>query len=78
MANTFYERPILNSPYEKPRFHYPLDDHGQPLGLPPVESRRPSKFIVPVPQARRRAARAQGALPLEIYSNSAIISEIRG
>ena len=23
MANTFYERPILNSPYEKPRFHHP-------------------------------------------------------
>jgi len=78
VANTFYERPILNSPYERPRFHHPLDDHGQPLGLPPVQSRRPSKFIVPVPQARRRAARAQGALPLEIYSNSAIISEIRG
>ena len=78
MANTFYERPILNSPYERPRFHHPLDDHGQPLGLPPVQSRRPSKFIVPVPQARRRVARAQGALPLETYSNSAIISEIRG
>ena len=62
----------------KAPFSPPLDDHGQPLGLPPVETRRPSKFIVPVPQARRRAARAQGALPLEIYSDSAIISEIRG
>jgi hypothetical protein len=67
-----------NSPYKKPRFHHPLDDHGKPLGLPPVETRRPSKFIVPVPQARRRAAGAQGALPLETYSDSAIISEIRG
>ena len=33
MASTFYERPILNSPYAKPRFHHPLDEHGQPLGL---------------------------------------------
>ncbi len=52
MASTFYERPILNSPYAKPRFHHPLDEHGQPLGLPPVEGRRPSKFIVPVPAAQ--------------------------
>jgi hypothetical protein len=39
VANTFHERPILNSPYAKPRFHHPLDDQGQPLGLPPVEAR---------------------------------------
>ena len=78
MASTFYERPILNSPYAKPRFHHPLDEHGQPLGLPPVEGRRPSKFIVPVPAARRRGAAAQGALPLETYSDSAIVNEIRG
>ncbi len=78
MASTFYERPILNSPYAKPRFHHPLDEHGQPLGLPPVEGRRPSKFIVPVPAARRRGAAAQGALPLETYSDNTIINEIRG
>jgi type III restriction enzyme len=77
VANTFYERPILNSPYAKPRFHHPLDDQGQPLGLPPVEGRRPSKFIVPVPAARRRGAAAQGALPLETYSDNALINEIR-
>jgi type III restriction enzyme len=78
VANTFYERPILNSPYAKPRFHHPLDDQGQPLGLPPVEGRRPSKFIVPVPTARRRGAATQGALPLETYSDNALINEIRG
>ena len=78
MASTFYEQPILNSPYAKPRFHHPLDEHGQPLGLPPVKGRRPSKFIVPVPAARRRGAAAQGALPLETYSDSAIVNEIRG
>ena len=78
MTESFYERPILNSPYAKPRFHHPLDEHGQPLGLAPIEGRRPSKFIVPVPAARRRGAATQGALPLETYSDSAIVNEIRG
>ena len=78
VVSTFYEQPILNSPYAKPGFHHPLDDQGQPLGLPPVEGRRPSKFIVPVPATRRRGAAAQGALPLETYSDNALINEIRG
>ncbi len=59
-------------------FTTPSDDQGQPLGLPPVGARRPSKFIVPVPTARRGGAAAQGALPLETYSDNAIINEIRG
>ena len=28
---SFYERPILNSPYHPPSLHHPLDDNGQPL-----------------------------------------------
>ena len=78
MASTFYERPILNSPYAKPQFYHPLDEHGQPLGLPPVEGRRPSKFIIPVPRARRQGAATQGTLDLETYSDNAITNEIRG
>jgi type III restriction enzyme len=77
MASTFYERPILNSPYAKPCFYHSLDEHGQPLGLAPVEGRRPSKFIVPIPKAKRRGAAAQETLPLETYSDNAIINEIR-
>ena len=40
--NSFYERPILNSPYRVPELHHPLDQNGQPLegeprqGSPPV------------------------------------------
>jgi type III restriction enzyme len=78
VASTFYEHPILNSSYTKPQFYHPLDDHGQPLGLPPVKGRRPSKFIVPVPKARRRGAAEQGTLDLETYSDNTIINEIRG
>lgn len=77
MANTFYERPILNSPYAKPQFYHPLDGHGQPLGLPPVEGRRPSKFVVPVPRARRRGGAQQATLDLETYDDNALINEIR-
>lgn len=29
--NSFYERPILNSPYRAPELHHPLDQNGQPL-----------------------------------------------
>ena len=27
MTSTFYEHPILNSPYAKPQLHHPLDEH---------------------------------------------------
>ena len=32
MTNPFYERPILNSPYEYPEHHWELDEFGQPTG----------------------------------------------
>ena len=30
MSNPFFDRPILNSPYEYPRSHWELDESGQP------------------------------------------------
>jgi superfamily I DNA/RNA helicase len=50
MTEAFFERPILNSPYEVPRLHHALDKDGQPLDLPPVEGRRRSELITPVPK----------------------------
>jgi hypothetical protein len=44
-VNSFYERPILNSPYRAPEFHHPLDPNGQPLEGEPRQGRRPSRFI---------------------------------
>ncbi|WP_315780322.1 MULTISPECIES: BPTD_3080 family restriction endonuclease [unclassified Bradyrhizobium] len=75
---SFYERPILNSPYAAPQLHHPMDDHGQPLDGPPRPGRRPSRFIVPVPAARKKQASAQASLELETYSENALINEIRG
>jgi type III restriction enzyme len=53
-ADTFFENPILNSPYELPKLHHALDKDGQPLDLPPVEGRRRSELITPVPKPRKR------------------------
>ena len=36
MAETFFEQPILNSPYEVPTRHHDLDEDGQPTNLPPI------------------------------------------
>ena len=54
MTESFYENPILNSPYEEPRQHHQLDDDGQPVDGPPVSGRRRSELISPVPKPRQR------------------------
>lgn len=78
MLSSFYERPILNSPYRAPELHHPLDKNGQPLEGEPRRGRRPSRFIVPVPASRKKASSGQGALDLETYTENALINEIRG
>ncbi len=54
MGSSFFSNPILNSPYEEPRFHHPLDESGQPTDGPPIPGRRPSELITPVPRPRKR------------------------
>ena len=75
---SFYERPILNSPYRAPELYHPLDPNGQPLEGEPRQGRRPSRFIVPVPASRKKASASQGSLDLETYTENALINEIRG
>ena len=53
MANPFFERPILNSPYAYPVRHWELDDQGQPTQQI-IERRRRAKFITPIPKPRKR------------------------
>lgn len=53
MSNPFFDRPILNSPYEYPKRHWELDGEGQPTQK--VEDfRRKAKFIAPVPKPKKR------------------------
>jgi type III restriction enzyme len=53
MDNKFFERPILNSPYEYPSRHWELDAQGQPTQKT-IESRRPAEFITPIPKPQKR------------------------
>ena len=56
MDNQFFERPILNSPYEYPAQYWELDEHGQPTQRI-IESRRRAEFITPIPKPRKRKQR---------------------
>jgi type III restriction enzyme len=86
-VESFFERPILNSPYAYPDRHWELDDDGQPTNqiLP---KRRDSKLLTPVPkpQRRRRTANQPGfvfdsghglSTEEQEYNPTPIINEIR-
>ena len=60
MDNRFFERPILNSPYEYPTQHWELDADGQPTQQI-IESRRKAEFITPIPKPRKRGGRSEQA-----------------
>ena len=53
MTDPFFERPVLNSPYECPRRHWELDEEGQPTQKI-IENRRPADFITPIPKPKKR------------------------
>ncbi|MCE5262967.1 MAG: DEAD/DEAH box helicase family protein [Deltaproteobacteria bacterium] len=57
MDNRFFERPILNSPYEYPIRHWELDPQGQPTQQI-IEKRRRAEFITPIPKPRKRKGSA--------------------
>ena len=58
MSNPFFERPILNSPYEYPARHWELDDSGQPTQKV-IEARRSARFITPIPKPKKRKGGAE-------------------
>jgi type III restriction enzyme len=89
-GQSFFEKPILNSPYEAPARHHPLDADGQPIDGPPQQGRRKSELITPVPKPRKKkqkSDRSQGKLDLanddglsteeQEYNPTPIINEIR-
>src|SRR6056297_1461061 len=89
MSNKFFERPVINSPYQQPQLYWELED-GQPTGKI-IEKRRPADLITPVPKPKRRKSddsKAQGQLGLtsdgddistkdQQYDPTSIINEIR-
>ncbi|ADW67176.1 BPTD_3080 family restriction endonuclease [Granulicella tundricola] len=84
---SFFERPILNSPYLPSHRHWELDSEGQPTHLI-VPTRRRAEFISPIPKPRlRRGQGRQAALVLQDEAGlstdtqqyaSTIINDLRG
>ena len=83
MSHQFFEKPILNSPYEIPAQHWELDKSGQPTNQL-TQSRRPAEFISPIPKPRKRKFN-QGELLAEqdisnnsqTYATSLFINSVR-
>jgi type III restriction enzyme len=85
LTNAFFDRPILNSPYEIPSRHWELDPAGQPTQRILTE-RRKAEFISPIPQPRRRPARQQEMVydeglglstAKQQFATSAVINDLR-
>jgi type III restriction enzyme len=88
MSNPFFERPILNSPYEYPSRHWELDADGQPTQTI-LNVRRRANFITPIPKPKkRRGQKGQGILEIDEgmglsdenqqYDTNWMINEVRG
>jgi type III restriction enzyme len=86
MIESFFDRPILNSPYKAPGRHWELDADGQPTNRI-IDTRRRSDLITPVPKPKkRRQNKQQGAFDLgaeglsseeQEYNPTPIINEVR-
>src|SRR6185436_4688432 len=86
MSNPFFDRPIVNSPYEYPRQHWELDATGQPTGQL-LDRRRRAEFITPIPKPKKRRGSRQEELDLDegkglstkkqAYDLTSIINEVR-
>lgn len=53
MTDSFFNHPIINSPYKEPSRYHALDSKGQPTGEPPRLGRRPSSLVSAVPKPRK-------------------------
>ena len=58
MSDSFFEQPILNSPYEYPKQHWELDESGMPTQRV-MPYRRRAEFIVPIAKARVQRGQSQ-------------------
>jgi len=87
MSDLFFEKPILNSPYEIPIRHWELDPSGQPTQQI-SETRRRAEFITPIPKPRKQKGGAkQDSLVFDEglglstqkqqYDHTAIINAVR-
>ena len=64
MSDRFFEKPILNSPYERPSRHWELDENGQPTHQI-IEKRRKAEFITPIPKPKSQKGDGQQAFTFD-------------
>ena len=87
MSHSFFEKPIINSPYTHPNRHWELDDNRQPTDRI-LETRRRSDLTTPVPKPKKQRRRPnQREMVLDAgeglsteeqeYNPTPIINEIR-
>ena len=87
MTDPFFERPILNSPYEIPARHWELDATGQPTQKI-APSRRRAEFITPIPKPKKQKGSAKQESLLfdegkglstqeQQYDHTAVINAVR-
>jgi type III restriction enzyme len=84
MSNAFFERPILNSPYEYPARHWELGPDKQPTQRV-IPSRRSADFVMPIPAPKKRkGAEKQESLLFDErstqeqqYDHTAVINAVR-
>ena len=87
MDNPFFERPVLNSPYQYPKQHWELDETGQPTQRV-IQSRRPAEFITPIPKPKKqKGSKTQAEIIFDEgkglstekqqYQHTAIINAVR-
>ncbi len=69
MSDRFFQEPILNSPYEVPKWHHPFDENGQPTGGEPINARRRADLLTPVPKARKRRKGRQAEQTEFVYQD---------
>ncbi|MEK7950445.1 BPTD_3080 family restriction endonuclease [Luteolibacter soli] len=87
MPENFFEKPILNSPYNYPGRHWELDSDGQPTNRI-TEKRRECSYITPVPKPKKKKAKEETpdlfggpkgiSVDGELYDPTSIINEMRG
>ncbi len=78
---SFIENPIINSPFEKPEWHFELDEEGQPTGKK-LSGRRDSVHVVPVAASRRRGPKQRELALFDEeggtrINENALVNEIR-
>lgn len=71
------DNPIINSPFRMPTQHWELNDKGMPTGQT-LPDRRPSAYIVPIPQATRTAGQLELDVegPVSLKAND-LVNQIR-